>query len=391
MNNKIDYLNGLRGISALVVVLFHYILAFYPALTRGNPSMVHNPIELLIQSSPLNILYAGKFAVYVFFVLSGFVLSSHYFNNRDNNKLISSIIKRYFRLEIPIFFTILLSYILMKLGLYFNQQTYPITLSTDSLNRLWNFEPSFLGMLKESLLTVFTLNKSDYVPSLWTMEIELYGSFMVFTILLFFGRYRFRFLIYLLLIYYLWNNYYVLFIFGLLLSDLVNGGKNYLLNITNRTLSYIILILGLYLGSFTFVNIENSVYKILNISALVPSYYHIGSVLVVLAVLISPDLQVTLSKKIPLFLGRISFSLYLLHLLVMGSFSCFLFLLLKDSFSYNITAIIMFIPSLVLIIWLSYLMTIYIDEPSIKLSNKIGKTIQAKIYPIKNKSHSCNE
>jgi peptidoglycan/LPS O-acetylase OafA/YrhL len=110
---EINYLDGLRGLAALTVVFLHYVTAFYPAFVTANYSQIHTKsgIELFIAKSPLDIFYAGNFAVCIFFVLSGYVLSMKYFQFKNQNILIKSAIKRYFRLVIPVFASVSIAFI----------------------------------------------------------------------------------------------------------------------------------------------------------------------------------------------------------------------------------------------------------------------------------------
>ncbi|WP_443147193.1 acyltransferase family protein [Paenibacillus sp. KACC 21273] len=78
---KLKYLDGLRGLAALIVVISHFVVAFYPSLYNGSIDSVHTQksLELWISKSPFNLFYNGNFAVCVFFVLSGYVLSYKFF------------------------------------------------------------------------------------------------------------------------------------------------------------------------------------------------------------------------------------------------------------------------------------------------------------------------
>lgn len=84
--DKIKYIEGIRGLAAIIVVLHHYTLAFYPALNFGDSNQTNfgnGSLELLFANTPLNLIYNGGFAVSVFFILSGFVLSNAYHQSQN--------------------------------------------------------------------------------------------------------------------------------------------------------------------------------------------------------------------------------------------------------------------------------------------------------------------
>lgn len=71
-------LDGLRGLSAVVVLLSHVLLtfpAFAAAVYATNVQMSTGTVEWFVTYTPLHILWAGHEAVFVFFVLSGLVLT----------------------------------------------------------------------------------------------------------------------------------------------------------------------------------------------------------------------------------------------------------------------------------------------------------------------------
>lgn len=121
---KLPYIEGLRGIAALMVVLGHLSLAFYPAILSGSFSQIHThyAIEFLVMSSPLNLIINGNLAICIFFILSSFVLSYKFFESPCYELILSAAIRRYFRLAIPVFFSILLAYIFMRLSLFEHAQ-----------------------------------------------------------------------------------------------------------------------------------------------------------------------------------------------------------------------------------------------------------------------------
>ena len=87
------------------------------------------------------------------------------------------------------------------------------------------------------------------------------------------------------------------------------------------------------------------------------------AVIVFTAVLINPRLQKMLSGKGFLFLGRISYAMYVIHFLLLGSFSSWLFINLHSRFNYNLSFAIAATLSFGILIFASYVLTKYIDEP----------------------------
>jgi len=72
-------LDSLRGLAALVVVFYHFVLMWPPLLDSLNPIQWHG-IHLTLLLHPL---YTGHESVMLFFVLSGLVLSFPYIRGRD--------------------------------------------------------------------------------------------------------------------------------------------------------------------------------------------------------------------------------------------------------------------------------------------------------------------
>ena len=64
---RIAYLESIRGLAALQVLLLHFLAAFAPDLVFSLPAGA--PIAGSIHLSPLYFLYDGYSAVYVFFAL----------------------------------------------------------------------------------------------------------------------------------------------------------------------------------------------------------------------------------------------------------------------------------------------------------------------------------
>lgn len=382
---KLHYLDGLRGIGALMVVLNHFMVSFYPAVFTGEPSQINSNvfIEQLIAKTPLNVIFSGNFAVCIFFILSGYVLTYKFFRTGDFIYLQSGAVKRYFRLVIPVFISSLIIYFLMKLHLFHNVEAAIISKSDFWLGQYYRFNPSISDALYEGFYGAFFKNFSTYNGVLWTMTYEFYGSILVFACAGLVYKLKNRIVIYLVLIFCFGKTYYLGFIFGLMLSDFGNSAdvKN-IFHIKNKYVNILLLLVGIFLGSYSAsLDTDKTMYHFLNIYVHYFSdnpyitYHLIGAFLLLIAILNLESAKKFLSTPLLGKAGKLSFSFYLLHLGVLFTFSCFLMVKLVNYFNYFISFFITLSISLVVIITISFFYEKYIDSFAVAFSNKVYKKI----------------
>lgn len=376
--NKVRFLDGLRGLAAFMVVVHHSVLAFYPALFLGAGTQTHLPgeIEEKISVSIFNLLYNGNFAVCLFFVLSGFVLSYSFFRHKDPRIVTESAVKRYIRLSLPVAFSVLVAFVCLHFSLFANQEVARIS-GSSWFSGFWNFSSDAQAALYEAFWGSFFSDTFEYNTVLWTISFELSGSFLVFAFLALFGTMSKRYWVYGVACIVFLQTYYLAFLLGMLLSDVAAQKKEFAKN--RFYIFSFLLMLGLFLGShLSGQSTEGTIYAFLHTSIFSdPSitWHVIGAFLTILALLHLPRLQKTLSSKPFLFLGRISFSMYLLHFIVLGTFTSFVFLSLQNVFSYNQSVVVSFFLSLVIILALSHWMSLWIDNASIRLSKHFSHRI----------------
>src|ERR1700727_3342633 len=94
---RIAYLESIRGLAALQVILLHFFAAFAPNLVFALPAAA--AIAGYIHLSPLYFLYDGYSAVYIFFALSGYVLTRSF--ERHPAQPAAQILGRIVRLGLP--------------------------------------------------------------------------------------------------------------------------------------------------------------------------------------------------------------------------------------------------------------------------------------------------
>ena len=367
---KLDYINGLKGIGALMVYFCHFVFAFYYGAYSLLPESCHtaSQIEISIGKSPLNLFYSGNGAVCLFLVFSGFVLCLSYFAGRDRKRLGAGAWKRYFRLMPMILAANILIYVLMRLGLYRNAETAVLTKSEAWFAGFNQFAPDFLKMLYESLIGCFLQGSNDYNGVLWTIPYLFWGALVVYLAAYLVGENRLRYIVFavMILVSLTTDIYFTAVFLGFAVSDFFCTQKKGMeLWKKYRALPILSFVLGLYLLSYPSIgsDMTGTIYGILP-----PAYtviYHVaGAVGLLAGVLGLGSLQRFFGAKPFRFLGDVSYSLYLLHFPVIATFSCWFFLGLHESLGYHLTAGLDFLCTTALVLLLSSLSRRYLEPVS---------------------------
>ena len=111
--SRITTLDALRGIAAFVVVIHHILLASSQFNAVYNGGKVAG-VAKIMGFTPLHVLWAGQEAVIIFFILSGFVLSLPFWRGKDIT-FTGFAIKRIVRLYPPYIVAVFIAALLMTL------------------------------------------------------------------------------------------------------------------------------------------------------------------------------------------------------------------------------------------------------------------------------------
>jgi len=391
---QLHYLDGLRGVASLLVVVFHFLQTFLPAIVLGlAPGRLGASVSHWILGNPLSSLISGSFAVSIFFLMSGYVLSLPYCRSRDPKVPISGMLRRYFRLAIPILLSNLFLLALMYCDvLNFKNLENVVQVTGTYRGRILDLPiPGFFEMVRESLWnTLITGKFQKYNPVLWSMQIEFIGSFLVYGLLLTIGRQRWRWAVYLAFVLLCHWRYptYLSFLSGLILCELHTAGILGLLQsgFRKNLTVILLLIIAFYFGGLPSLTppeylsttpwyawVANIQWMPRgNVRWLILNY---GSLSLLSAILLSSRLQDLLGGVIGRFLGKISFGLYLTHLPVMFAIQAPVFLALLQLLESESAAVVSFLvclPVYLSIGWLSYH---WLDQPAIA----IGKLFYDKL------------
>ena len=375
-STKIESIEGTRGLAAFIVVLSHLSLTFFPYLhSFGVSPESQYYIQNIVHNSPFAFIYSGTFAVYVFFVLSGYVLT-HVASRKNSHEFTVMLLKRYPRLMIPSAVSCILAYAVFN-SLFLFYEMMP----TDWIRQYGDFNYTFLGALYSGVIESFVIGESSYNPVLWTIQIELIGSFFIFSLCFLdkFKKFNFRSLL---------GIHFVLIVFLTGMALLINEaiGLGLIAFSAGQLLYYAkirvwsgfsmaIFLIGLYLAgahnnslSYSLLTsiFGDKTYTICNFLAGIFVVYSIG---------LNDGLGEFLSKGIFVFMGKISFSVYLIHLPVISTIGVYIFSKANTLINYNIAAF--FACSVV--IFLTYVLAnifyILVDQPGMLISNKLSEYI----------------
>jgi peptidoglycan/LPS O-acetylase OafA/YrhL len=380
---KIEYFEGLRGLAALVVVNEHLLKLLF-ALTFSDAALRSAGFSVFEEATfpPFNLLHNGAWAVCMFFVLSGYVLSNSFFSTpQDNNRgFVANVAARYVRLAIPVTFSLILVWALMHCGVFYFSEVALVTQSHE-INQ-YTTQPTLWQIFEQGFGSAIFKDDLHYNPVLWTMSVEMYGSIGVFflqAIFLSFLNNRNAFLIrlcvYVGLIALFFPTLYTGFILGMLLCDVRNNPRaNGFLEKHSEVWVPAALIIGILLCAYMIRGLYTNPFRFITFKEFHPYYEYIyntwGAFLVVAAITYSKKISSTLSKPIFNALGKISFPLYLTHYTIMSSLTAYLYLNLPvDGHVMKATiAVGISIPAMFLV---AYLFHLIVNNPTIILSRKI--------------------
>lgn len=155
---RVTGLDSLRGIAAAIVVLSHYHHLI------DNEAITHH---WLITYTPLQFFVAGREAVLLFFMLSGYVLTLPFLSGYQQNYL-DFITRRFCRIYIPFFFALSMSMLLYyALAVPHPEVTFP-----------WNgWSQHFTATAILGHYTMLGLTGTESLnPPIWSLIIEMRAS-----------------------------------------------------------------------------------------------------------------------------------------------------------------------------------------------------------------------
>ena len=181
---RLSELDALRGIAAFLVLLQHARVMGLDPRPFDNP-LLERGVHMLMHFSPIRVLEFGRAAVLFFFVLSGYVLTRALLRNGSPG-LLAFAAQRSIRLLVPVAASVLLS-----AGLYAavlgDAALLPDELRSRTLG-IWHVAPGLGDVLRESALLLTASDPVKLNPILWSLVHEWRLTLLLPLVLLFRGR-----------------------------------------------------------------------------------------------------------------------------------------------------------------------------------------------------------
>lgn len=318
--NRIYWIDGLKGLCSVWVVIFHYLLAFKPDGFIGWNCI---PTEAektgyYFEHFPYSLLTNGPFILYTFFALIAFIPAYQYFCNHDKSKIQYQAKVRYFRLFPATLILCVLSFVFSALNLY-TANNVGVEIGNPWLSSVVP-NMTLLGSIYEGMIGAF-VNGTQYLMVLWCMHYIFLGSYFAYAVILLFGDLKKRVPAYIgLLVFGILVPWTVAFTAGVAAADLMAHKSKWK---NEGLIGVLLIILGLLIGKFPPV--------------LLPSFLSadvlngVGNFFFIVGIGINAKITSFLEKKPLRKLGDYSFSLMLSHSFVLLTGSTLMFISLKNA------------------------------------------------------------
>lgn len=380
---RIEWLDGWKGILCILIFVHHFCLLFFPAIHYGvNAPSYLQGVDTFLSQSPLSVILNGNYMVALFCVISAVVISRSLIRKQDTHKLVRVVLKRYFRLMLPLFFVGFISFLFLRFGWFTNQQVSEIAQSPWGIQ--YYKEPiSFGTFLKSALVTTWFVGDATLSTSFWMLSDLFLGTFLCALLSVISWKFPKKAWIGYLCAALLFFNKSELAL-AFVLGTLIAWMSIYAPNSLHKYVGIVAFILGVLLGGFPSGVVPTNFYKFVNFLSYT-DWHILGAGLTVYGVFSCRIFQKILSWKPFVFLGKICYSVYLLHIFLLFSFTSSLFLWIYTTMGYLFSVAVCFLISLGVLIAAAFLYQRYAETNLEKLRKAMWKRIDVCLH---NKSKS---
>jgi peptidoglycan/LPS O-acetylase OafA/YrhL len=353
-------LDALRGLAALMV------LAYHPRLLFG----LHLPgFEHYLWSGPLHILVAGPEAVILFFVLSGFVLALPIVQ-RKQLPYHAYLIRRICRIYLPY-----LGALALALGFDWQFNQTPILVPNAAwLAQTWH-APIQSSLVLAHILFIGQYDVARFNTVFWSLVVEMRVSIIFPLLCWLLLKWRVRTAISIMMALSatglalvrfstgaLTIHYCAIFGVGILLSAHLERASAWY-NSFSRSMRVAALLLGLVL--FTYGPLFNKILTRDKAQDAADWFIAAGCFFIILSALNLKSFSSFLRSSVPQYLGRISYSMYLVHSTILFAF--------VYAFAGRVPLIVLVAGYLPVAVFCSTVFWRWVERPTIFLSRDLGE------------------
>ena len=167
------YLDGMKGLACLFILLGHFTGIYRYA---ENASQIDSWFVRILAEGPVSIFTAESFWLYLFFVISGYLLIIS--TPRKIRDFLVKCAKRILRLAIPIWGTAIFIFVIQNTIGFYNHSVQAIVQNT-WLTHLYGSRLTVLDILKEPFF-VLILGTSKFNSPFWCLRDMLISSFLIY-------------------------------------------------------------------------------------------------------------------------------------------------------------------------------------------------------------------
>lgn len=303
-------------------MLTHYMIALRPEGYVGFGSGVTGDLrEHVLANLPWSLFSNTSISLYLLFgMISFFIVVAYRKAGDDVTVLQRQACKRYFQFVLPVFVATIAGGLLYQFGILQYEGLAGLTGS------VWNTaivpttdNPGL--MLFYALAGIYFNNKVEFLTVLWCMHIIFIGSYLTYGVLALFGRVRYRWVCYaVFLCVAVFYPAYLVFVAGAVCGELWQQKREGFK--TGRTvwLGVALVILGLVIGMVPS--------PFLPVGITLEMTYAVGVLFILSGLILSERIFRFLAWKWAVWFGRYLFSVILVHIFILYTFSLWLYRLL---------------------------------------------------------------
>ena len=370
---RIDWIDGLKGIACILIFCHHFALIFFPATFYGPwvASRLHG-IDTYLAQSPLGVVLNGNFLLAVFCMLSSLVLSLQVLRMEDKSRLGAVVAKRYFRLMPPLFGVGLVVWAFLRFGLFTNAGMEAVT-GSPWAGLYYQGSLSFREFLEAALVRVWFYGDESLSTAFWMLSRLFYGSFLSILLSAVAWKYKQRaWILYIAVAALLFDKSELLLAFalGTLLAWMLESG----IRLPKLTAPAAVL-LGLVLGGYPSGIAATNFYRFFRGLTFI-DWHILGAFVLVLGILFWEGAQKLLSRRLFRWLGKISYSVYLIHIPLLFSLSTGIFPWTEGTLGYLGSAALSFGVSLGALIALAWVYHRFVETGFGKLQDRLFSRLE---------------